>query len=421
MNLSPKKRLDLLVQRQLDNVNSGNGAYLETFLRVAKAADLETRVIFAPYHSFGNRPWSNIHPRLSALIDKVEWPRSIRLGSTHWSLSLRVWSRFFVRAFKEVGYRLGLPKRIPSYLGRPMILAENKAIAKVCNADPAHITIAEYSSMGPVLDLISSNTRRGVFMHDLLSDRAKIWRARGEIPDLYEATREEEVNWCRSADLMIYASANELDKFQKELPNSKAVWLRPKPPSYKETTSTGTPHIVFLGTTHTGNTDALRHFLEDIWPEVRSRKPDLELWIAGSVGNTLSQDEKAEPGVKILGRLEQLEQIGGSDSIGIAPTRLATGISIKVAEYLMLDMTCVAYPLALDGFKSELDHLVTIASDESAFAEAILELANDDELRVSSAAKSRRNAELVLSNQAVVDFFKEATLGARPDHPHSVE
>ncbi len=410
MKNSTKKRLDLLVQRQLDNINSGNGAYLETFLRVVKASDLETRVIFAPYHSFGNRPWSKIHPRLSALIDKVEWPRSIRVGSTYWSVSLRVWTRFFIRAFKELGHKLGLPKRISSYLGRPMNSAENKAIARVCNPDPADITIAEYSSMGPVLDLISSNTRRGVFMHDLLSDRAKIWRERGKIPDLYEATLEEEVNWCRSADLMIYASANELDKFQKELSNSKAVWLRPEPPSYKETTSTGTPHIVFLGTTHTGNTDALHHFLEDIWPSVRSQRPDLELWVAGSVGNTLSRDEKAQPGVKVLGRVEQLEQIGGSDSIGIAPTRLATGISIKVAEYLMLDMTCVAYPLALDGFKSKLDHLVKIAGDEKEFADAILELASDHELRFSSAAKSRREAELVLSNQAVVDFLKEATL-----------
>ncbi|MCR9268712.1 MAG: glycosyltransferase [Hyphomonadaceae bacterium] len=401
-------RVDILVQRQLDTISTGNGAYLETFLRVIKRAELRTRIVFAPRHSFGNRPWAGIHPRIGALIDEVVWPKTLKIGRLYWSLSLHVWMRFFIRALKAVLIKLGFDILIPSYLGRPLDRSDENAVVKVSNEDAGDITIAEYSSMGPVLDRLTTATRRGVLMHDLLSDRGKIWRDKGTSPDLYEISFEGEAEWCRSAELMIYASANELAKFEPAVPGSKSVWLRPEPPVYDETKSTGTPRVLYLGTTHAGNTDALEHFLADIWPLVLSRKPDLEFWIAGSVGKTLTDEERAQPGVKVLGRVERLEDVGGADSIGIAPTRLATGISIKVAEYLMLDMTCVAYPLAVQGFKSALNELVLLPETPEAFADAIVTLAEDHSMRSESAATSRKEAERVLDNQEVVDFLHAA-------------
>lgn len=405
-----RSRVNILVQRQLDTVSTGNGAYLETFLRVIDRAGLTTRIIFAPRHSFGNRPWAGIHPRLSALIDEVIWPGTIKVGGRYWSYSPRVWGRFLIRAMKAVGQRLGINSFIPSYLGRPMSGAEEIELAKACDRNPGVITIAEYSSLGPVLSRLKNPTRRGVLMHDLLSDRGKIWREKGELPDLYEATFEQEAAWCSSAELMIYASANELDKLQAALPDTEAVWLRPEPPTYGQTNATGKARVVFLGTTHGGNTDALNHFLSDIWPLVTDRLPDLEVWVAGSIGAILGPEQVGQTGVKVLGRVEHLEDIGSSDSIGVAPTRLATGISIKVAEYLMLDMTCLAYPLALEGFKSALDDLVTLVDTPEQFADAIIASVEAADQREARAAQSRANAAKILDNREVEQFIQRAAI-----------
>ena len=46
------KTMTLLVQRQLDAITTGNGAFLETFLRTAKAAGFRVRIVFAPSHPF---------------------------------------------------------------------------------------------------------------------------------------------------------------------------------------------------------------------------------------------------------------------------------------------------------------------------------------------------------------------------------
>ena len=407
-NTDEKYTLDILVQRQLDIISSGNGAYLETFLTNVKRADFHTRVVFAPEWSFGNRPWASVHPRMKQWIDEIEWPGSLRIGETFWSLSPRVWGRFAVRVVKELLIRCGAEIKIDSYLGRPVRASEARRIAKICNASDRNITIAEYSSLAPVLKLITTETQKGVLMHDLLSDRGPRFRANGQEPDFFEVSRETEADWCADATLMIYASANELETFTPEIKGSKSVWLRPEPPEYGATPDNLPAHVVFIGTTHAGNHDALDHFVDDIWPLILKERPEAQFKVVGSVGKHLTSARANTKGVKILGRVEHLEECGGSGAIGIAPTRLATGVSIKVVEYLMLDMTCVAYPLALEGFGPALDDLVYSEETPLAFAQKVLALMTDDEERRRVASRSQAEARRILSNDDLVEFLKEA-------------
>lgn len=403
-----KNRIDVLVQRQLDNIASGNGAYLETFLRVAKSSGLTTRLLFSPKHSFGNRPWAAVHPRLNLLADEICWPQTITSNKRYWSLSPSVWARFVIRVVKELFIRSGVQLNIDSYLGKPTSKKEQRALADICNADPSAITIAEYSSMAPVLSLIKAPTAKGVLMHDVLSDRATRFRAQGKEPDFLEISTAQEAAWCRDASLMIYASANELEEFSKAVPETSAVWLRPEPPKYGETPRDGPTKLVFIGTTHAGNTDALNHFIDDIWPLVRAASPETDFHIVGAIGKSLSNERKNVSGVKVLGRVDKLEEIGGPNAIGLAPTRLATGVSIKVAEYLVLDMPCVAYPLALQGFGDVLDEAVVIANTKEEFARIILDLIDNNEKRYRISVDGKATALDVLSNDDVEAFLQAA-------------
>jgi glycosyltransferase involved in cell wall biosynthesis len=113
----------------------------------------------------------------------------------------------------------------------------------------------------------------------------------------------------------------------------------------------------------------------------------------------------------LLGRVEKLEDIGGPHAIGIAPTRLATGVSIKVAEYLMLGMPVVAYPLAMEGFGGRLDGMVEIADAPDAFANTIIRLLNDKTEREKLSDGAPARTREILSNQEVADFLtREASL-----------
>jgi glycosyltransferase involved in cell wall biosynthesis len=394
--------MDILVQRQLDNMATGNSAYLETFLRMVKRAGMDTRIVFAPWQSFGNRPWASVHPRLADLTKDIVWPGAVKLGHRYWSLSPRIWTRFAVRVGQEAARRLGAKIVIPSYLGREISRVEAEIVARACDANPSAITLAEYSSMGPALKKLKATTIRACLMHDLLSDRTERFREGGQAIDFDETSLESEIGWLSGCDLIFFISANELAKVQRHLPKAQMVWVPPDAPDYQTTENAGDPRVVFIGTVHGGNAEALNHFLDEVWPKVRAKAPTLEFWIAGSIGKTLTPARAALPGVKVLGRVASLESIGGANAIGIAPTRFATGTSIKVAEYLLLGMPCVVYPLALEGFGHALDDLVVTATSPESLAAEILSLAGDGVRRAALSEGARQHARTRLSHDAAI-------------------
>lgn len=403
-------RMDMVVQRQLDTVSTGNGAYLETFLKTAKAAGLSVRVIFAPWRSFGNRPWATIHPRFQVLVDEVVWPSSLRFNETYWSTSPRVWCRFAVRAFKELARKVGFSPTIKSYLATPLSDDECRRVQNLLAADISSIVIAEYSALGPVLRRVTEPSVKGALMHDLMSVRSETFRAQGLEPDFEVMTLQQEAELVDAVELMIYASANEMDILSPLTPSAEAVWLRPEPEAHVVETSSDAPRVVFIGTRHAANTDTLHHFIDDIWPLIRKSRPDVEFWVVGSSGVDLSTERASRPGVKLLGRVELLPDIGGASSVGVSPTRLASGVSIKVAEYLMLGMTCVASRKALEGFGHALDHLVNFADDPQDFAEHVLRLLEDEPARSTHLNSAPVEAAKILSNDAVRKALESAAL-----------
>jgi glycosyltransferase involved in cell wall biosynthesis len=400
--------MDILVQRQLDNMATGNSAYLETFMRMVQRSGTDMRIVFAPWQSFGNRPWASVHPRIASLCRQIVWPGAVKIGPRYWSLSPRIWTRFAIRLGKEAARRLGANIVIPSYLGKAISPKEAAIVARASDANPPAIALAEYSSMGPALKLLTSNALHACLMHDLLSDRAERFREGGQVIDFDETSLETEIDWLSTCDLIFFISANELAKVKRHLPEAEMIWVPPDAPDYQTSETTGAVRVVFIGTVHGGNAEALNHFLDDAWPEIRARSPSLEFWIAGSIGKTLTPTRAAIPGVKVLGRVESLETIGGANAIGIAPTRFATGTSIKVAEYLVLGMPCVAYPLALEGFGTALDDLVVTVSGPAGLTEEITALAKDSARREALSRSARDHARSRLSHDGAIRQLRGA-------------
>lgn len=377
------KTLTVIVQRQLQAMTSGNDAYLQTFMRVARRANLKTKVIFAPWRTFANRPWAKFHPAYQAVFDEAVWPKSIRIGDYFLSYSIRVWWRFAVRIVQEVLRRIGFDVFIASYYARPMPDEEYRIVVNTCHNHPCDIMMAEYSALAPIFDEVTDPKVKSVLVHDLMAARTQEYERLNKVPDFLPVTLDEEAAWMANANLLICASGNEQATLKTVLPETDSVWLCPDSPVHNVALKNETPRIVFVGTRHFGNTDAINHFIEGVFPLIREKLPDVECWVVGSTGTDVTPDNQSVEGVKLLGRVETLADIGGVASVGIAPTRMASGISIKVAEYLALGMTCVAYRKALEGFGDALDHLTEIAEDAQDFADRTVALIKDEAARTA--------------------------------------
>ncbi|KCZ94478.1 glycosyltransferase family 4 protein [Hyphomonas johnsonii] len=399
-------RMDMIVQRQLDVMSTGNSAYLAIFLRAVKAAGVDIRIVFAPMRSFGNRPWMSVHPVFSDLATEIVVPSSLRIAGRYWSLSPQVWGRFLVRIGKAVLNRIGARPVIHSYLGDPLRAGEARQVTQIVARRGPDIALAEYSSLGPLLDALPDVPHRGILLHDLFSLRAEQFRQKGREPDFTEVTRDEEAQRCRSSTANFYASKNEMSVLAPLVPGANAIWLRPDPPPYSAGDGDPNPHAVFLGTRHAGNIDALHHLIDDIWPRVLERAPDAVLKVAGSICADLTPSQLQTAGVQPLGRVDDLGSLSGSNAVGLAPTRIGSGVSIKVAEYLMLGMPCVVYPVALEGFLDSLDDLVVRADGPDAFAKEVADLIVDAGRRMRLSEKGLAETPERLSNRELIDYFR---------------
>jgi glycosyltransferase involved in cell wall biosynthesis len=405
-----KPVFNMLVARQLDDAGTGNATYLAVLLRAARRAGMTVRIVFSPRRAFSNRPWLKLHPLFAGLADELYWPQSVKLGQTYLSLSPSIWGRFAVRLVQEAVRRIsGDLTYIHSPLADPLPPGEAQDLARACDRRPGAVACAEYSALGAMLPLLKQQKRRAVLLHDLFSLRALHFQGSTAQSNFTPITLEQEAGFVRSADVLFYASVNERTALSELVPTAKPLWLRPEVPEYARTPASGAPRAVFLGTRHGGNTDALQHLVDDIWPRVRAAEPQAELWVAGSICADLTPAQASAPGVKPLGRVEDLASIGGASSIGLAPTRFASGVSIKVAEYLRLGMACVAYPVALEGFGSELSDLVDVVEGPDAFADRVVALMHDDAKRSERAARGYAEAPKRLDNSEAVDYLLSAT------------
>jgi hypothetical protein len=373
----------LLIKRRLDDSASGSAVYLLEFLRCLADGGFAIHLVIAPEAGFGNNPLMPLDPAFDSVAASVVFPRSIRIGRLRISLSWRVWMRAagaLRRTLRRVVRRvLRAPVARPdeqatlSRLGKVPDGPELAALAAAANRLPADLVVAEYSSLGPALAACAAPCR-AVLLHDLFSLRARSFFAEGLEPDHVAIPIEAEAAWLASADLCLYASISERQALAPLLPGARHVWLPPRPACENLPGGAGPPRAVFIGVQHGSNADALALLLHEIWPGVHRAAPEAELWIVGEIGSLV---EAPPAGVRVLGRVETLAGIGGPDAVGVAPNRVGSGISIKIATYLGLGMAVVALPTALDGYDGQIDDLVVTVPDVDRFRAELVDLLTD--------------------------------------------
>ena len=415
-----KAKAVVAIRRRIGSMNDGANVYLSVLTDELKEANFSVCLVVAPASSFGDRPIVTTSPKLTTLFDKIIWKNCLRVGSVAISLSPVVYWRFLRRLIREFTIivqqkRVGpLPgrnsQRLPDH--------EAQALANLIDAESPDLAIVEYSSLVEVLNHTKkSNMVRAVLLHDLFSRRTEAMRKINRPTDVVEMTLEEEVAACEAADLLIYASCEERSLFEERLPGRVHRWLAPKRPLRLSKATGKGPRALFMGVRHDGNIDALEVLMTEIWPQVLLIKPDAKLDIVGEICSCLKPDWLAAPGVQALGVVNDLGPIVGPDVIGLAPARAASGVSIKIADYLSFGMPVIAFPSAVAGYGSQLNRIIDIPADSKSFANRLAELLNDPDQRNALSKKVCTAATTINGDcsfaQTVALLANEG--GGRPD------
>jgi O-antigen biosynthesis protein len=208
-------------------------------------------------------------------------------------------------------------------------------------------------------------------------------RVTGKVPDLQRAiaAKKSETRLARDADLTLVCSADEREVILSLCPSanvsvlSHVVEPRRAPTPFSRRTG-----LLFLGSfPHLANGDAMKYFVSEIFPAVRTGLPGVTLQIVGSDPGGDVRHLAADD-IVVHGWVPDLESLFDDARVFVAPLRYGAGIKIKVLDSLARGVPAVLSPVAAEGMHITHEENALVASSPEAFAAAVIRLHDDEDL-----------------------------------------
>jgi glycosyltransferase involved in cell wall biosynthesis len=139
---------------------------------------------------------------------------------------------------------------------------------------------------------------------------------------------------------------------------------------------------VFVGNyTHQPNVDAALFLGHEILPRLRERRPSVQLALAG-IYPPASVRRLEASGVRVLGRVDDVDELTRRAAIVFAPVRTGGGMRMKILHAMALGQAVVTTPLGIEGLASGgRVPPVRVGEDAAALADAAAELLRDPAAR----------------------------------------
>jgi GT2 family glycosyltransferase/glycosyltransferase involved in cell wall biosynthesis len=210
------------------------------------------------------------------------------------------------------------------------------------------------------------------------------WRKLRLIPEWMQWL-EAEISLCRKFDQVVALTEEDawsLQRFDPRLP-VEVIPMGVDPDHFHPPESNGSGNsLVYVGNfRHEPNVDAALYLVNEILPRVRQRLPDVEVSLVGAWPPPEVQVLASKHGVTVTGWVNDLRPYLDRASMLVVPIRLGVGMRGKVLEAMAMGKAVAATPLACAGLKAQHGEHVWIAENVDEFANGIVTLLTDANLR----------------------------------------
>ncbi|MBI1278901.1 MAG: glycosyltransferase [Anaerolineaceae bacterium] len=314
-----------------------------------------------------------------------------------------------------------LPTRLPLQ-SRFMWSAElMEKIQDVLKSDPPDVIHIEH-------------LRMACYGLQLMPDWPTVWDAVDYLSALYQQAGHFSVNWITRQIYAIEAprlqsyerwlstqfpatlviSTKDQSLFQENHPQPDRVHYQPQglPVTALDTTiERDTKTLAITGTlNYHPNVASVHYFVREILPLVQRQIPDIQLQLVGA-----NPDESIKAltndTIKITGFVPSITDYLQRSTIALAPVTYGSGIQIKVLEAFLTATPLVATSVALRGLDVQHERQVLIADTPDDYANAVLRLLADPELRRRIGEAGRKyveqNHDLRVTTTHMVEIYKQ--------------
>lgn len=219
---------------------------------------------------------------------------------------------------------------------------------------------------------------------------------------LQKKLEEFEKNFLNNIEPIFPLSPNDLEII-KSITEKETVLVPVSIEIPKQTISYDRTSLCFIGAFNwVPNIEAINWFSSAIFPSLKKEFPFLELHIAGSHSETIS-DLSGVDGITLHGFVNSSIDFISKHGIFIAPLKSGSGIKMKVLEAMSIGMPCSLSPKGSEGI---IGNFVQNNS-ENDFISDIKELIYDKSLRIKRGMEGQEIVKSQFSNEAVISIMRE--------------
>jgi glycosyltransferase involved in cell wall biosynthesis len=165
--------------------------------------------------------------------------------------------------------------------------------------------------------------------------------------------------------------------------------------------------LVFLGEpSHAPNRDGVLFFLNEVWPRVRASSPEMTVTICGAEWPALLS-EQDHVGLKLPGRVSDIEGLFDRAKLNIAPLRFGAGTKGKIVAGMRNGVPCVASSVGAEGMGLTNGYDIAIADTPEQYAREIQKLYESEALWLEMSARSVETQRKHFSFSSGVELMRE--------------
>ncbi len=142
------------------------------------------------------------------------------------------------------------------------------------------------------------------------------------------------------------------------------------------------------------NQDAVRWFVEAIFPSIKKQIPNVRFLLAGkNIPENLLNGLNLE-GVEIIGQVESAQQFIHSLAVFVVPLRAGGGMRLKILEAMACGAAIVSTPIGAEGIEGEREVHFKIEEEPGLLAKALIQVLKSDTYRAQLGAAAYKNAQI---------------------------
>ncbi|CAN5600982.1 hypothetical protein BH20VER1_BH20VER1_18780 [soil metagenome] len=218
------------------------------------------------------------------------------------------------------------------------------------------------SNTVPWLDYLPAHLAKVIYFHDVRSDltaRQKVIESGGDTAAVAAVWRQER-RACQDVEVAGFVSQLDRERAEALLEPRCATAVSPIPvdtdyyvPRPAKWVREARPIVLFTGhLSHPPNVDAVMHFLESVWPQVRQSVPDAVFQVAGLQPHQRLIEACARAGVELHPDVPDIRPFFWNARAYVVPMRFGGGVRQKIFEAWLMEVPVVCTTMAAEGTRA---------------------------------------------------------------------